>query len=356
MTTRRQFLTHSCALGVASPTLTSALLSLGRARQAAAQTASDYKALVCILLAGGNDSYNMLVPADADQYSAYAGIRSDLALPSTGLLPLATPAANGQRYALHPGMSGLRSLVDNGDAAMVANIGTLLEPFDAGAVENGVARLPVGLFSHADQINQWQTAIPDGRTSKGWAGRVADRMQSITLQNGISMNISLSGTNVFQSGTNSVEYSVSPEGVGANSSNSYRDGTAFGDFRTRILDEVLAVSQPHALRREFSQRFRSAIDSQAVFADAMSQATQLTTPFSAGPLSASLRQIARIISVRQELGAARQTFFVTVGGWDHHDEVLANQATMLPAVSSALVEFRNALVELGMFEDVTAAS
>ena len=353
MMTRRGFLSHSCSLGIASATVTSTLLQLGLSRAAAAQSAPGYRAMVCILLAGGNDSYNMLVPADSDQYAEYNSIRADLALPQSSLLTLPGTTSNGRSYGLHPGMSELQSLFTQGDAAMIANVGTLLEAYDAQAVENGTAKLPLGLFSHSDQISQWQTAVPDGRVAQGWGGRIADLMQDVNLQNGVSMNISLSGSNVFQSGRQTGNYSIDATGDGAPGLNAYGDGTDFGAFKKRIVDELLAVQQQHILRREYSRRLRGAIDAQAVFVDAMQTSPALTTDFSAGNFSQSLRQIARVIGARDALGATRQTFFVTVGGWDHHDDVLDNQANMLPAISKGLQEFRDALVELGVFNEVT---
>ena len=350
---RRGFLTHSCALGVASATAASTLAQLGFARQAAAQTATDYRALVCILLAGGNDSYNMLVPTDADQYTEYAGIRSDLALPAGDLLALPGTTSSGRSYGLHPGMPGLQSLFSSGDAALVANVGTLLEPYDAAAVEAGIAKLPLGLFSHSDQIAQWQTAVPDARVAQGWGGRIADLMQDVNLANGVSMNISLSGSNVFQSGNTVAEYAIDTSEAGVPGINAYDDGSEFGAFRKQMIDDLLAVQQTHILRREYAKRMRDAIDARQVFIDALATSPVLNTQFSLGRFSQSLRQIARVIGARDALGATRQTFFITVGGWDHHDDVLDNQAAMLPGISAGLVEFRDALNELGVFDDVT---
>ncbi len=353
MISRRKFLSHSCSLGAASLTASSSLLQLGLARQAAAQTSDEYRALVCILLAGGNDSYNMLVPADNDQYAEYAAIRADLALPQAELLPLNGTTETGRQYAVHPGMPELRELYNSGDAAFIANVGTLLEAYDAAAFQNGTASLPLGLASHSDQIAQWQTAMPDQRSAQGWGGRVADLLQGVNLANGVSMNISLSGTNVFQSGSNTSEYSISTTGDGAIGINAYADGSEFGDFRKRMVDDLLSVQHEHLFRREYQQRLTDAIAAQEVFVDAMQTSPQLTTGFSPGQLSQSLRQIARVIGARNALGANRQTFFITVGGWDHHDDVLDNQAEMLPAVSVALREFRDALVELAVFDQVT---
>ncbi len=347
MPSRRKFLTHSCALGVAGATLSSSLLQLGLARTVAARD-DDYRALVCVLLAGGNDSFNMLVPLDDDQYQAYRGYRSDLALPQDDLLPLQGVAGNGRQYGLHPGMTALQSLFNDGDAALLCNVGTLLEPWQGAG-----GRLPLGLYSHADQIQQWQTSVADQRMAQGWGGRIADILQGPDPVNGISMNVSLSGSNVFQSGQTVAEYSISPAGDGAPGLNGYDDGTAAGDFRKAMVDGLLAVEQQHILRSEYRRRLQSAVDAQQFFTAALSSAPPLATAFSAGYFSQSLRQIARVISARRAIGASRQTFFVLVGGWDHHDEVLANQAAMLPQISAGLAEFRDAMVELGLNDNVT---
>ena len=353
MMTRRHFLTHSCSLGIASATVSSSLLQLGLSRTAAAQSAPGYKALVCILLAGGNDSFNMLVPTDAGQYAEYRNIRADLSLEQSQLLSLPATASNGLSYGLHPGMPELEALFRDGDAALIANVGTLLEPYDAQAVENGTARLPLGLFSHSDQINQWQTAVPNGRIGQGWAGRIADIRREANVQNGVSMNISLSGSNVFQSGNEVSEHTISAAGDGGDGINAYDDGSDFGALKKRMVDDLLAVQQQNVFRREYSRRLRAAIDSQAVFVDALQSAPVLATPFSSSNFSQSLRQIARVIAARDTLGVTRQTFFVSVGGWDHHDDVLENQAAMLPAISRGLLEFRDALIELDMLNEVT---
>ena len=351
-TNRRKFLSHSCALGVAGTTVSSALLNLAFSRQAAAQTLGDYRAMVCILLAGGNDSYNMVVPNDSDQYTEYANIRADLALPQADLLPLAGTTSDGRNLALHPGMPEVQQLYGAGELGIIANVGTLLEAVDADTFLNGNPRVPLGLFSHADQIAQWQTATPDARVAQGWGGRIADLMQNVNASNGISMSISLGGSNVFQSGADTVEYALSAKD-GAIGINAYDDGTDFGDFRKLMIDNLLQVEQSNLLRREYTRRLRATIDARQVYLDALAASTAPTTNFSPGPFSQSLKQIARTIAARDPLGACRQTFFVQVGGWDHHDDVIDNQAAMLPAISAGLKEFRDALVEMGVWNDVT---
>ncbi len=349
MISRRNFLGHSCKAGLSLATASSGLISLGLARQAAAAgTLGDYRALVCVLLAGGNDSFNMLVPNDSDQYTEYQNIRSDLALDQNTLLPLPGTTAQGRSYAMHPGMPEAVNLYTNGELALLANVGTLLEPVDAAAVAAG-ARVPLGLYSHADQIQHWQTATPDQRTAEGWGGRIADLMQNVNVANGISMNVSLGGNNVFQSGQTAAEYSIDSADDGAPGINGYDADP----FRQGMIDDLLTTTHGNSFKQEYRNRLRGAIDSQAVFVDALQRGDTFNQTFGANPFSGALRQVARVIGARDILGACRQTFFVLVGGWDHHDEVLVNQANMLPWISQGLQEFRNALVELGVFNEVT---
>jgi len=352
MLSRRRLLAHGCCASATALTVSSSLLQLGLARHASAESLGDYRALVCILLAGGNDSFNMLLPNDNDQHEEYTALRADLAIPQDQLLPLPGSTSIGRNYAVHPGMPEVQSLYTSGELALIANVGTLIEPVDAAAIDAG-ARIPLGIASHADQIAQWQTAQPDTRSAQGWGGRIADLLSGANVANGISMNISLAGTNLFQAGTTTKEYAITPDEDGAVGIIGYNDGSDFEAFRRRTVDGMLAVEHSNLLRQEYAARLRRSIDSQAVFSAALAGTPPLTSQFSANPFARSLRQIARTISARGLLGACRQTFFVQVGGWDHHNEVLSNQARMLPIVSQGLQEFRNALVELGLFDAVT---
>lgn len=349
--TRRALLRSS--LGFAGSAFASTALQLGYARQAAAAGSfNDYKAMVCILLAGGNDSFNMVVPNDDDQYAEYLAIRSDLALPRGDLLPLAGTTAQGRSYAVHPGMAPVQSLFDGGELAVVANVGPLVDYVDALGVQNG-APVPLGVFSHSDQIQTWQTAVPYNRIAQGWGGRLADVCQDANAANGISMNISLAGSNVFQSGEVVSPYSIENTGDGAPRIAAYDDGSDFGAFRKRMIDDLLAVEHANLLRAEYSNRLRNAISAGEVFIEAITAGQPFATQFSDNRYSQSLRQIARVIAARDGLGAVRQTFFVTIGGWDHHDDVLDNQANLLPVIAEGLREFRDALVELNVFDTVT---
>jgi uncharacterized protein (DUF1501 family) len=342
---RRRFLQHSVAVGVAAA---AQMHTLGRVAHAAG--GGDYKAMVCILLGGGADSFNMLVPYDTARYAQYAAVRSDLALARAELLPLAYTGAHGETFAVHPGLGAVRTLFDQGHLAFVANVGTLAEPTDKTAFTQGTVRLPLGLFSHADQIAQWQTSVPDRRIATGVAGRIADIVAGAAPVSPVSMNISLSGTNVFQTGASVTDYSLDAnDGVRLVAGYGQSDTALF----TNALDALLANGYADPFRRTYAARLRRAIDSGGEFKAILDAAPMLNTTFSTTPLSRSLAQIAKVISVRDALAAGRQTFFVSLGGWDHHDNVLTLQAQMLPAVAAALSEFQQALTEIGVADAVT---
>jgi uncharacterized protein (DUF1501 family) len=353
MLTRRRFLYHGCAASAATMTAGATVLQLAGARRAAAQAAGGYRALVCILLAGGNDSFNMLIPDDSESYAGYADLRTDLALPRESALPLPGSDALGRRYALHPGMPELQQRFARGEAAFVNNVGTLLAPVDFNAIASGSWPRPLGLFSHADQIEQWQTAVSDARIAEGWGGRLADLFPDAGSANGIAMNISLSGNNVFQGGASVAPYAVTTDDAGAVALAGYDDDTPGGDFTRAVVDQLLAAPQAALLRRAYRNTLAGAIEAQQSFSAALAGAPPLATPFADDAFSLALRQVARIVSIRETLGASRQTFFITVGGWDHHDDVLENQAAMLPMIDTGLGAFRNALLELGVFDRVT---
>lgn len=347
---RRRFLSRYLGHGTVSVLAATQLGTLARVAQAA--PADNYRALVCILLAGGADSFNMLVPYDLARYDAYAGMRSDLALDRAEVLPLAYSGPDGRQFAVHPGLAEVRDLFDQGDLAFLANVGPLAEPTDRAAYDAGTVRLPLGLFSHADQIAQWQTSVPDQRIATGVAGRMADLLQPGLPTGPVSMNISLSGTNVFQTGATLSSYSIDAA-EGARQVAGYDSNDENSALFTGAVDALLAAGYADPFRRTYAGALREAIDSATEVQAALDTAPTLATAFSSSGLSEALAQIARIVSVGDRLNVERQTFFITFGGWDHHDDVLPKQAAMLPVVSRGLAEFHSALTELGVSDRVT---
>ena len=350
---RRSFL-KGCGACAAMGSLPffSSFLNLGMINSASAANIGDeYRAMVCILLAGGNDSFNMLVPRGNSEYAEYAAARGDLALNQNDLLQLNEIDGDGREFGLHPGMTELQQLFNDGAASFITNVGTLIEPVsNVQEFESGTKLLPLGLFSHADQIEQWQTSLPDKRTGIGWGGRMNDLLQNLIGNNNISMNISLSGTNIFQTGTQTTEFSVGSGGP--SSIIGYGGGGPFEQILTQSIDSMLNLEYRNIFENAYASKLRTSLDAERAFREAIMNVAPIAAPFSDNQFSNNLKFIANVINARESIGQKRQVFFILFGGWDHHDGTIQQQQQMLPVVSAGLSEFYNALVEMGLTNDV----
>jgi len=358
---RRSFVRQASCAACSSIPLFSTLLNLKMAGSVAAAEPGpgEYRALVCLFLAGGNDSFNMLVPRGASEYAEYAAIRDDLALPQGSLLPINPTNVGGMQFGIHPNMPELQALFEAGNAAFVTNVGTLVEPITKAQFDNGSVPIPLGLFSHSDQIEQWQTSIPDARVGHGWAGRMGDLLKDLNSIQKVSMNISLAGSNVWQTGNTVFEYAITPGGaVGLqNYASAYNTNDTWWvvQERSAAIDGQLAQAYSNLFAQTFARSKRDSIEAYDIF----SSATSGTPPWSGSLfpsdnyLADQLEMVAKCIMGRTGLGATRQTFFVQLGGWDHHDEVIASQQVMLAEVSAAVGAFYDALVTLGIQDQVT---
>lgn len=332
-----------------STSLYSILINLAMTGRASAETlgpASDYKALVCLFLDGGNDSFNMLTPAENDEFAHYSAARANLALEQPSLLEI--KQADGRRFGLHPGLVELRDLYNAGELSFIANVGTLVERTTLDQINAYTAKLPLGLYSHSDQAMHWQTSTPDRRGSIGWAGRAAEILQALNERNEISMNISLSGTNIFQAGPNLIPYSITPHG--SPMLDSYYDPAQ--PFFRKAVDSMLEQQYQNLLKQTYAGFTRNAIDSSAVFREAWERAPRIQTPYPASELGQRLHGTAQAIASRDLLGLRRQIYFIRFGGWDHHDEVLTSQAGMLTTLSQAVAAFWRSMAELGLQNNV----
>ena len=320
---------------------------------------NDYKALVCVLLGGGADSFNMLVPKGDTEHAEYATVRGALTLGKDTLLPITPNTNQGKTYGLHPSMTGVKSLFDDGKLAFAANVGTIHEPTTM-ADYTAEKNLPLGLFSHSDQIRQWQTSLPLDRQTVGWGGRMADVLASMNENSNISMNISLTGNSTFLNGNMTSGYVIHHKEV---ESDRIHGSTGIGGYhllrsdwaaRNASIDNVLAAEYQNLLDIAYRNTIRNAQDNHEEFSTAIKAApdfTSLTTDaFSFGN---NLKMVAKTIASREVLNMNRQVFIVGFGGWDHHDEVLSNQATMLDVLDKGLKEFYDALEELGLEDKVT---
>ena len=347
---RRRFLGQASCAAVGTTALFNTVLNMGMLNTLACD-APNYRGLVCLFLSGGIDSFNMLVPRGPVEYAEYAATRADLALPQDTLLPIVPATSDGRDYGLHPGLPELQSLFEGNRLALLANVGTLVEPTTLDQFRSRSVRLPLGLFSHSDQQMHWQTSLPDRRTQVGWAGRMADILQEGNCNPNIAMNISLSGNNVLQTGQVTAHYTIGPDGsIGLRD---YGGTTENAILRTDAVDGLLGLLYQNVFEKTFAARMRGAIDAHVQFSEAIAAVPPFVTQFSDNGLSQRMRMIAQTIAARELLGMKRQTFFVQEGGWDHHDEVVANQATMLPVISAALSELQSALDEIGVADQVT---
>lgn len=374
MNTRRQFLGRASCAAVSAIPILNTLLNLRLASSvatAAAPAPGEYRALVCIFLSGGNDSFNMLTPhtgpstTHADSHQEYLNARGNLGLAKAALHQIMPTNTGLRTFGVHPGMPNLAALFNAGDAAFVANVGTLIEPIaDITQLVGAGKRLPLGLYSHSDQIEQWQTSVPHSRSGIGWAGRMMDLIKSINPGQAVSMNISTDGSNVWQSGITGAEYAVNPgnaqESGGATALTGYSAGysasNAFQNLTSAAIDSQLAQDYSNLLQQTFQQKRRDAREAYEVYSAATAGTLPGNVTFPNTAVGRQLREVAKAIMGRTQLGAVRQTFFVNRGGWDHHSDTLALQAAMLPEVDAALQAFWTQLGHLNMQNSVTVFS
>ncbi len=345
--TRRELLRVGCctigSLGLAS--------SLGRLGMmtAMAQSAPDYRALVCIFLFGGNDGNNLVVPLGAQGYADYTKLRAGLTLPSASLLPVGT--SSSAVYGLHPQLAGLSQLYAQKKMALVANVGMLVKPVTRLQYQQRTAPVPSNLFSHSDQTSQWQSATPIGAPGSGWAGRVADLMQSYNSPSTFPLGVSVSGASLFLSGQSTLPSTIIP---GSNMALDSTDGSAVGAAREAALQQLLTMDSGAALVQAASATTAEGIAVGKLISNALTTGTPLTTVFPATGLGTQLQQVARVIQVRNQLGMKRQIFFCSMGGFDTHSNQLNDQNNLFAQLSPALTAFYNATAELGVANEVTA--
>lgn len=352
---RRKFLGSLPCMALGSSTLFSSLINLKSMSSLLASQSNagdDYKALVCVLLSGGNDSFNMLVPRGNNEYNQYANVRSNLAIPKDDLLPIENRTQGGKNFGLHPSLTRIQSLYQRGNAAFLSNVGTLVQPVDKSEIDQRSGKVPLGLFSHVDQVMHWQTALPQDRTNKGWGGKVADIMQSMNVDNGVSMNISLGGNNIYQSGDKVVEYAINNDGGVAIAGWEF-GGVPFFDLMIEDITDIVNKEYSDLFKDSYTGTLKRSIESNEIFNAALTTNSRLSTQFSTAKVSQDMRMVADTIAARDVLGAKRQIFFVEVGGFDNHDELINNHAALMSAVDDALGSFYEATEELGLADCVT---
>lgn len=360
---RRDFLrrTGQTALtGLAAPWL----LNMTAMGEAAAFTASDYKALVCVFLFGGNDYANTVVAYDDPSYAQYAAIRAagsgstngmvldKTALAATALKPT-TALPNGRQYALNPSMKGLANLFNTGKAAVQLNVGPLIVPLTR-AQYNTSDRvkypLPPKLFSHNDQQSVWQSSSPEGSTI-GWGGKMGDVALSNNTDS-LFTCISLTGNNVLLSGDSALQYQCSTSGAIA--VRNLSDNFFYQPEMRSAFAAMLQQPRKHVLENEYNIVMKRGITAQAKVAQGLSTVNLRTAFPSSNSLADQLKMVAQLIGARGSLGAKRQVFMVSLNGFDMHDYLNTKHGPLLQQVDEAMTAFYQATVELGVANQVTA--
>jgi uncharacterized protein (DUF1501 family) len=385
---RREFIRRAACAAVGTVTMTAAIRDLRFMNAAVAQSnISDYKALICIFLQGGNDSNNMIIPTIPAQYSNYASIRTPvLAIPQSAILPVTSLDSDGNTYGLHPSCPELQTLFGEGKLAFMFNTGTLVYPLTRAQYLGGTQPAPPQLFSHADQQTQWQTSIPDQPPLTGWGGRCADLLASVQPTAPISLMVTLAGANTFEVGNFVSQYSVSTSGAVSLSLPSYPSGGASTN-RLPTLMNVLGLPYANLQSQAYASVVEQAINTSSLLNNAIAStaaSTYWTTPFPKkisapeggaafnSTLSPQLEMIARLIAAGSTpvssggFGMKRQIFFCQVGGYDLHtgqtdysanspnNVLLGAHTNLLAELSQSMNAFQRAMEQLGLSQNVTS--
>ena len=343
---RRDFMRLTCC-SAAGASLLGGLSKFGLV-SALAQGAADYKALVCIFMFGGNDSNNMLVPIDS-RYAQYQQSRSVLAIPQAQLLPL--QIANQANYALHPSMPEMQSLFNNQQTlAVLSNVGTLVQPTTQQAYQQYL-NLPENLYSHSDQQDQWQSAQLMGTPNAGWAGKVADKVQSsFNSAAQFPPVLSVSGNTVFSTGDVTRPFTMYP---GQTPGLQGFDSSAAAQARFLATQQLLTFDNGLSLVQSANSVTSQAVQYSVVLADALKNIAPLQTVFPNNYLGQQLQQVAQVIATRSALGMGRQIFFCSYGGFDTHSDQLPQQIALMSTISQSMSAFYQATQELGVTNQVT---
>lgn len=355
---RRAFLQRVSALSIAG-VATPWALNLAAMAEASAANADDYKAIVCVFLYGGNDYANTLVPYDVPNYTAYSQLRPSLAykrvdLEHTALTGLNVPVdRNGvsHQYALAPNLNPLLPIFNAGKMGILLNVGTLIRPTTKLEYVNKTAMLPPKLFSHNDQQSVWQSSAPEGATS-GWGGRMGDQFVAGN-GNATFTCINVSGNAVYLSGNTAVQYQVSTNGsvpmTGVKA-------PLFGSVPcSAALQKLVTQERIHLFENEYTRVSKRSIEANDILTAALPDPDKITTYFNdQNNLAMQLKMVARMIDCAGTLGAKRQVFFVSMGGFDTHNGLGETHPDLLTSVGEALRSFYDATKELKIENKVTS--
>lgn len=355
MTTRRDFLRISACGAVGMAAFSESLERLGLISNTALAAPSDYRALVCIFLFGGNDANNMVIPVYGAGYTAYFGARGVfLAIPQANLAATTiTPNSLGLAYALHPAMTGLKALFDSGKLAVVSNVGPLTQPTTKAQYQGNAAFRPYQLFSHSDQQSIWMAARSDVKSKLGWGGLAADNQLSHNGASAYPLVTSLAGNNQFNLGQITKPLGAAPAPTALNQILVLNGFTASAadTARKAAFNTLRTFDTGVPLVNATSGVTQSALDIGAALA-----VDPVVGTFPNTSIGNQLKQVAKIIKLNQtavQLGLNRQIFFCSMGGFDTHQDELAAHTNLYGQLSVAMNAFYAETVVQGLSGRVT---
>lgn len=348
-----QRLSYLTAAGVANPIT---LNMMGMA-EAAAQTATDYKALVCVFLDGGNDHANTLIPIDKDNYNTYKKVRPSIALNQSKVLPLipTTSLSDGLKWGLHPRLGRLNSLFHLKKMAVLQNVGPLMQPTSIDQYKSKTVPLPAMLFAHSTQKKAWQTAqnATSNAFKEGWGGQIGDLILSQNSQSMFSC-ISTANNSLFLTGQKTIPLNIDTGGI-IPISYAKENAKLYGSQKcAAALKELITSDRFNIMESHLNSVTKRSMEAEESMSQALKSAGSFNTKFStSNSLAAQLEVVAKLIKTRAHFGVKRQVFFVSLEGFDTHSDLLNRHDKLMSLVDDALASFYEATEEMNMTQNVT---
>lgn len=320
-------------------------LVAGLGNTARSSSPADYRALVCVFLYGGADTFNLVVPLGTKAFGAYEAARGDLAEPKESLLPVDSLAGP---LGFHSEAPELRGLFESGRLGVVANVGTLVHPITKAEYVSGTGVRPEHLFSHNSQQRDWQRGWSKSSAATGWIGRTLDRMSPLGYESSLTKAISVHQSDLLLTGSASSGYVIGTGGsLGLHAAAEASRAAALAKLRAQAT---------HPLERELARVQAEVIATHDLLGGLLPSAPTFSGLFPNFWLASQLRMVARLIALRDQLGVSRQVFFVSQGGWDTHDDQPDRLKSLIRELSQSLAAFQAALGEIGAEDEVVTFS
>lgn len=329
---------------------TALLARLGRINSLAQSAPPNYRALVCIFLAGGNDGHNTIVPLNQAHFNAYRAARGTLSLPDSNGPMAQVVASDGTPFGLNQGLTSIRPLWNQGRLAVAANVGMLVQPLSRTQYLQNAVKVPTNLFSHADQLQQMQSGVPSPSAGSGWGGRAADQLLSLNGTSTFPAAFSIAGPALYCNGGVIKSAALLP-GFNLDVAGTQLWPQSAADARKLGLQQILQLNSGLTLVQAANQVRVDALELNALLTGT---AANFSTAFPGTSLGDQLKQVATLIKLRESAGVHRKVFFCQLGGFDTHGGQSWQHYDLLRQLSDALLAFYNATVEMGIPDSVTS--